>query len=211
MKILIIIILNIFSQTIFAEPLKDYELNKILWCYNEKLKLLSPNEKFNFALKSLLEQNWYHLFIDKERLEKHEKEKSGAPHLIFDIKEPGYYQAMFQTFKSLGSSIGLPITLSLIIKLHDQAVDQVYSNKEQLMSKGISSNPFNFGWIQKPSQKALEELSTSAVLYDDKTVIEIMPSLIPAIDPESNAWVVPKKYLHLYLEKENFLAKTDME
>lgn len=129
--------------------------------------LPEKNDKFKYMFKLFNINNLYKLFIDKERLNNPEESEIGVKSkYLFDVFEPGYYQAMKKAFLSLPHYIGKPISLDMIVELHDLAVDNVLSNKTD-MQKGIEIGAFSYKINNRPEdRKALKESLYSNILYN---------------------------------------------
>ncbi len=61
--------------------------------------------------------------------------------LEFDGCEPGYHAAMYRAFELMEHTINQPLTVDLIVALHDMAIDGVKTEKGSLFAKGIISEP----------------------------------------------------------------------
>ena len=113
----------------------------------------------NFSDKEI-----YKLFIDKKRLKmKHRSsdEKRAEPHLLFDVKEPGYYESMRNAFDGLGRNMGNRVDLSYLVELHDRAINRVLSMRTGIMPGNFYYHIINDKW----SDEAAKELFRSKVLF----------------------------------------------
>lgn len=174
--ILLIFILAFSIELLSAKELSDQEFYRYLQCYHqeEAAKNSEPQAQFEQARNSLADDELYKLFIDKARLENPQgEEQATLPHLIFDVKEPGYWQAMYRTYHSIPDYIGKPFSLDMLLKLHDDAVDGVALKNGLTFAKGISEEAFGYGMPNK-SDAALKELIDSGVLYDRMQTTELM-------------------------------------
>ena len=161
--------ISIFAIDLYAgppEPLTTEETQQLVSCYQKDIgSQKSGEEKFRTALRHYPIKHLYKLFIDKDRLANPSPEEKGVPpQLLFDLKEPGYYQSMLNAFEYLPKTIGSPVTLELLTQLHDRAVGGVVR-----MKKGI--HPGLYAYKLPPTlkehktDKALNELFISKVLF----------------------------------------------
>jgi hypothetical protein len=169
-KLILYFFCSLFSLAVLADSLSQHEVDTYLQCYHRHQATISdPVEKFNEALKSIPDNELYKLFIDKARLANPEEdERDKDPHLIFDVKEPGYFAAMFKAYKSLPQVIGKELTLEMFVKLHDDAVDGVRGKNGSTLAKGISRIEFGYT-IPHLSEAALKELYDSGVLWESNS------------------------------------------
>lgn len=175
--------LFIFCSGLLAESLTDHEFMEVIQVYHKHMNTITdPQAKFDFALQSIPEYELYKLFIDKKRLLKpKDDEKNVQPHLMFDVMEPGYFNAMNKAFKSLPEYLGREIDLSLSIELHDKAVDGVKNHKGFLFPKGLSTEVHCYG-ITKTGGEPEKELIESAILFNSQSIKNLLKPSEPTID-----------------------------
>lgn len=149
--------------------LSDEEFNNLLLCYRDKMSKTEGKGKFDVAFSRFPQSDLYKLFIDKERLAKpHEDEKHVEPHLIFDVREPGYYQGMVEAFELMSNQIGKPNTLDLIKDFHDASVGSI-----QKMRRGFFYDSTYY--LKKPmDEDAKKEMLEGGVFFDPRPVFEML-------------------------------------
>lgn len=88
-----------------------------------------PEVKAPFAEFNLKE--FWRMFIDLKR--------QGSGEGAFDEREPGYKNGMYKAFHKMISSLGQPLSVDLLLGLHDTAIDNVMNMHGELFAKGISN------------------------------------------------------------------------
>lgn len=125
----------------------------------------SGREKYQLAFQGLPQEQFYKMFIDKERLQNPETNELGyPPHLLFDVKEPGYYKSMIMAFDTMSHSIDkTAINVSLIIDIRNIAVQGVGKIQQWPVPSG---SYYYYGLLSdKIDPHALKELMMDGVLY----------------------------------------------
>src|SRR4051794_23415945 len=91
--------ISVFSQQAHSTLTKS-EIERLLVCYKDLMKSTTTGkEKYKIAMNGLSDDKLFKLFIDSKRLESPSSdEQKVPPHLMFDVKEPGYYQSMTNAF-----------------------------------------------------------------------------------------------------------------
>lgn len=199
-KIISAIYMCLFSLSLFAQPLTEVEFKEILTRYRQKMgKISDPHEKFKLAIASMPEDELYKFFIDKKRLQNPDNDEINiAPHLLFDIKEPGYFKAMLEAFKSLPNYISREISVAMNIELHDKAIDQVKDKNGYVLSKGISGQ---YCYCPAPyfSQDTATELYNSAFLFGDRFALDLLGEEIAS--DSSGHLMDDKNYINKFMKK----------
>lgn len=173
---ILIVVPFVFLETANAK-LSESKTNEILWCYQNVLGSLPNNkEKYKKVFDHFPKNDFYKLFIDKARLESPDaSEKSAVPHLLFDVKEPGYHDGMMRGFQTLSESMDKKVDLKLLIQLHDSAVKGVFADpqKKRPFALGVSSTYQGFGYPHKTvDPEAFRELFEGGILYNPKVVLD---------------------------------------
>jgi hypothetical protein len=164
------------------------EINQLLLCYKSHLKTLNGRSKYELAFHGLPENQVYKMFIDKNRLiAPDEDEENVPPHLLFDVKEPGYFKAMTDAFDFMSTQIGSKNDLDLIIQLHDYAVNHVKS-KDETMKKGLESDWQYPAPPNSENSKGFEELAVTQVLLIKELIVKnLRPEFPNACSPDAFA------------------------
>lgn len=167
------IFLGIFLCSYFSHAedlLSTKEVEQLLIYYKKELDSHpDADDKYQIALNNFPKSSFYKLFIDKYRLSNPEdKEKNVPSHLIFDVKEPGYFNAMNDTFQKLSKHINKPISLEMLGELNGSAVKGV-GNIIGGLFKGARKYPIAFS---KFNEEAFRELYKSFILLDIPLLLE---------------------------------------
>ena len=170
-----------------------------MMCMHEKMKDLSGQRKYNFALRAMPHDERYKLFIDSKRLANPSPQESLQPrHLLFDVNEPGYYQAMMKAFKLMSHRIGVPPSLALVTEFHNQAVDGVRRETGHSFKKGLELL-IKWGYPVAPNELATAKME----LW--KSRILAFPDLLEA-RLSHQKWTKPLTQSLVELFSEDFLA-----
>jgi ankyrin repeat protein len=173
------------TATFSLAKLTSAEVKQLMVCYKTILETKPGKEKYDFAIKWMPEFNGhkgdkklYKLFIDKERLEDPDITETKVPlHLMFDVKEPGYFQAMMNAFALMSTQIGKENNVRQIMALHDEAVRGVKDETENSPFQSGIAQGWHYGLgHNKPTPENSEELMQSQVLL----IPELLKTLIPA-------------------------------
>lgn len=176
--ILIVLIASIHPA---QAKLESHEVDQLLSCYQQKMKDLKGQAKYNFAISGLPKDDLYKLFIDKDRLENpHFSEVHCAPKNLFDVHEPGYSKAMTQAFQWMSGQIGTQVSLEYLIQLHDLAIDKVRGFG--CFRKGLGCSERWIGYSEKDyhRKETLDELFRSRILIaPEQITAELRPHQKP--------------------------------
>ncbi|MBF0316494.1 MAG: hypothetical protein HQK52_23970 [Oligoflexia bacterium] len=163
-----LVVLALLCSTIALAGLESSEVEQLLQCYKGRMASLQGKAKYDLAFSNFSHDQFYKLFIDKNRLANPtEEEKKKDPHLIFDVKESGYYQGMMNALKLMSNKIGDRVTVKLLRELHDAAVGPI-----QDMKKGTSSG-WSYGLPDNIDKDALDELVSSGILFVPERIVAI--------------------------------------
>jgi hypothetical protein len=189
--------------------LSIHEVNHLLICYQEQIaSKTAGREKFEVAFSHYPKDQLYKLFIDRARLAHPTlEERKVDPHLIFDLREPGYYQSMIDAFQLVQEELGSRITFDSIIKLHDVAVGRI-SGMEKGYASGGYSYQINSNRIHK---EAIDELIQSRILMDLSRQIQLFseqPLFASKEHLELLATSIFRTELNLFLAKYSELSET---
>lgn len=159
------VILFIFATLLSA--FSEDQFNVILSHYRyEILAKDNPQDKFEIALSHIPKSEHYRLFIDMDRLASPKpEEKSVASHLIFDVKEPGYFASMRDALKKLPEYLFRPVDLGLALLLHDLAIAQIAT-----MEKGKLSSDFHY--THEKNEDAIDEMFHSGLFCEARRYFE---------------------------------------
>jgi hypothetical protein len=223
-KIFLSLFLILICQFAFSKEEFTDEEKWLLSCFHKILSNRNGVEKYKQAMSLIPAGEMYKLFIDKKRLISPEAyEKNLPPHLIFDVKEPGYYNGMMSAFMMMGESIGNPLDLKAIIDLHTAAVWGVYGQcgqkndpfdaKPCSRGQGYGVKDENFTSHVKNAEMIIAhlELKEAGVLgtgiIADKTLCAEPGFLSYYVDNNGNKVIISTGYVASSLVKlENHLA-----
>ena len=163
-----IFIVVFISGTNARANLDESTLKRLICCYKSELAKKDTGEKkYELGLQHFSSNEKYKLFIDQLRLANPKpEERNSPPHLLFDVREPGYYDSMISAFELMSHSLGKPITLELLILFHDQAVSKIPN-----MKKGTAQDWKLHLDPKRVELEALEELLNSGVLYSPGKIL----------------------------------------
>jgi hypothetical protein len=182
-----------------------HEIDLIINAYQQTMEGMQGKEKYNFALSGLPNRDRYKLFIDRERLQNpDEKEKKVPPHFLFDVEEPGYFSAMTKAFEFMSEQIGKPITLDLILALHDTAIEGVKNPIGRPFLKGLSRGNRGYGTDPNKflkSENRQELLDSNILISKRQFSYEIRPDTFIPCQFDKNLYLPVKQSFLAHLNK----------
>jgi hypothetical protein len=171
MKIIItiIIFLSMKAASLCADNLSAQEIDQLIAGYRSVLtKTNNPTTQLASALQAFPQSNLYKLFIDQNRLlAPSAEEKHAPPHLLFDVKEPGYFSGMNDALKQLPKFLGKPLTLDMALELHDVAMKDIAH-----ATLGVFSSDYFYTTVK--NDEALDEMFNSRLLFESRRFLEAL-------------------------------------